>query len=54
MGIYLIKKGNIICDKCKKIVAGLIASQEIMENLQKHSLEITCVECTPVPMGVDN
>jgi len=49
MGIYLIKKGTVSCDKCKKVIAMIKASREVMENLSKHPLDILCVECEPIP-----
>lgn len=47
MGIYSIKYGNICCDRCKKVLAMMRASKEIMENLSNHPLEIYCDSCTP-------
>ncbi len=53
MGIYLIQKGTISCDKCKKNIAKVRASREVMENLEKHPLEILCAECEPIPADAD-
>ncbi len=48
MGIYLIKSGTVECDTCKKVLAKIRCSDKVLENLESHPLNITCLECDPI------
>lgn len=45
MGIYLMKKGDISCDTCKREIAKIMCSDAVMRDLEKHPVTITCSEC---------
>lgn len=45
MGIYLMKRGEISCDNCKKQIAKVFCSDLVMRDLEHHPITITCIEC---------
>ena len=50
MAIYLMKRGEISCDTCKREIAKIFCSDLVMRDLEKHPVTITCTECNNINM----